>query len=277
MTGAGPRLGGEPEPRWARRPWRAERRPWAASCIVPPAARAPARRGRSASADRDGAHRGRRALPGNCPPARSSRRRRRCGQTTARSARPGRADLPAARRDRPSGRLAVAALVAPLGIVSSSLCRRVSSCRACGAVPAGLVAPGSPIGPASPLSLRPLRSRRACGSRAAGCARIALLALRPWRATGSGRAGRIAGGSVTGWPLQPVRVLDAIAPVRAVGGNPASRCGPTIDWPSVPRWPFSASRRPGSASTAPAMSGRSDARARARCGVRAWTAARYRA
>jgi hypothetical protein len=34
---------------------------------------------------------------------------------------------------------------------------------------------------------------------------------------------------------------------------------------------------PASASKAPAMSGRSGARARARCGVSAWTAARYRA
>ena len=137
---------GEPEPRWARRPWRAER--LAASSIVPPVARAFSRRGTSAS---DGAYRGRRACVGNVHlhgPAGAA-----VGAVRHRHGRPapGRDDLPAARRDRPSGRLAVAALVSPLGIVSSSLCTRVSSPNGAGGS-CGLVAPGPPIGAVSPTS-----------------------------------------------------------------------------------------------------------------------------
>jgi hypothetical protein len=223
MKGAGPRLGGEPEPRWARRPWRAELLPRAASSIVPPAARArlggAGQEARIATARTVAAR-----LPGTCPPARSGRRRSRCSQTTERSARPGRDDVPAARRDRSSGRLAVAAVGPAVRDRQLVACKRVTSPNVPGGL-CGLVVPVSPFGPVSPLPFRRLRSRRACGSRVAGCARIALLALGPWRAGRSGRAGHIAGGSVTGWPLQPVRV-------------------PTPSRPSVPSAPADPGRNP---------------------------------
>ena len=125
-------------------------------------------------------------LPGNRLLARSSQPRCQCGQTPARSARPGRDDIPAARRDRPSGRLAVAALVSPLGIVGSSLCTRVSS-RTGRAIPAGWSRAGRPSARCrrrrpSALAVAPSPRVQCRRLRAYRIARLAALHGRPRRA-----------------------------------------------------------------------------------------------
>jgi hypothetical protein len=212
-------------------------------------------------------------LPANCLPAQSSRPRCRCGQTPARSACPGRDDMPAARRDRPSGRIAVAALVSPLGIVGSSLCTRVSSPNAAGDS-CGLVARGSPaarcrrhqpsalaVAPSPRVQCRRLRPYR--------IARLAALHGRPRRAY----RGRVRDGpAVTArcecrTPARQSVPAAATRPVLRADDRPALRLALALERVTAVSLGFDS----------PAMSGRSGARARARCGVSAWTAARYRA